>query len=476
MLFNSYIFILIFLPLSVLGYFLLNKISHLIAQVYLVGMSLWFYGYANSSYIIIIIFSILFNYCISRALQKINRYRKVVLLLSIAINIGLIFYFKYFMFSISILNSLFKVGFPTWFIEMPLGISFFTIQQISFLVDSYRKETSDYGIVEYALFVSFFPQLVAGPIVLHDEMIPQFRNRKLCKVNYENIISGTILFTSGLFKKIMVADIFLIAVDWGYDNYNQLTAIETILVFLAFTLQLYFDFSAYSDMATGIARMFNWNIAINFDSPLKSLSINEFWTRWHMTLNRFLTKYVYIPLGGSRRGIAKTYRNLLIVFAISGLWHGANYTYILWGLLNGVACILYRVSAKIYDRLWKILRWGLNFTFVVFSFGLFRSNSVSKWIYMIKNACLGRWGISAEFMQQFKIKELVGVTRILDHRYPYIEMIVLFVLSLMVVLFFENNYRRKIRINAVTCVVTSAILVWCIFTLSSVTRFLYFNF
>lgn len=407
MLFNSYIFILIFLPLSITGYFLINKLSHLVAQVFLIGMSFWFYGFANPSYLAIIIFSILFNYSASKLLKVANKHKKLVLVISIILNVGLIFYYKYFMFSLTIFNALFKCGFQTWFIEMPLGISFFTIQQISFLVDSYRGETEDYGFLEYALYVSFFPQLVAGPIVLHNEMIPQFRNKALCKVNYENIIRGIMMFSRGLFKKVIIADLLMVSVDWGYDNFEILTSVETIIVMLSFLLQLYFDFSAYSDMATGIAKMYNWELAINFDSPLKSLSISEFWRRWHITLNRFLTKYVYIPLGGSRKGIFLTCMNTLIVFFISGLWHGAYYTYIIWGLLNGFVCILYRLISKKYDRIWFPLRWIMTFVFLVLVFGLFRAGSVSQWIYMVISIFTMKNGmeISSTFSSKFSFLE-----------------------------------------------------------------------
>lgn len=476
MLFNSYIFILIFLPICILGYYLLCKFNYKVAYAFLLGMSLWFYGYANPRYLLVILGSMIFNYAISRAINHSLQYKKMFMIVGIVANVAVIFYFKYFMFSLGVINTLFRTNLPTWFIELPLGISFFTFQQISFVVDSYRGETKDYSILEYALYVSFFPQLVAGPIVFHSEMIPQFRDFQLRKVNFENIIRGIILFTCGLFKKLMVADILMVAVDWGYENYEILTSTETILVFIAFTLQLYFDFSAYSDMATGIAGMFNWTLPINFDSPLKSLSISEFWRRWHITLNRFLTQYIYIPLGGSRKGKLFTYLNLIIVFGISGIWHGAYYTFIIWGLLNGIACVLHRIFAGIYDKLWKVLKWIMTFGFTTIAFGLFRSDSVRKWIYMLGNIFTGKMGISSDFMRTFEIHEISAWLGTITGNYPYITMVLIMVGSILAVLFLENNYRRKVRINGLTCVITAMLLSWCVFTLSSVTKFLYFNF
>lgn len=477
MLFNSYIFILIFLPLSLIGYYILNKFSYYGSQIFLIAMSFWFYGFANPTYLFIIVSSILFNFYASKLLQKMAKHRKKVLIISIILNIGLIFYFKYFMFTLSIFNALFKAGFQTWFIEMPLGISFFTIQQISFLVDSYRKETEDYGIVEYALYVSFFPQLVAGPIVLHNEMIPQFRDKRLCKVNYENLISGIMMFSRGLFKKIIVADLLMIPTDWGYDNFELLTALEILLVMISFILQLYFDFSAYSDMATGIARMFNWELAMNFDSPLKSLSISEFWRRWHITLNRFLTNYIYIPLGGSRKGMLITSINTLIVFFISGLWHGAYYTFILWGLINGIGCVIYRIISSKYDKIWYPIRWFFTFLYVTFAFGLFRAESVSQWIRMMRNMLAGVNGftLSDAFVSRF-VSRWIRLFFDGVFYYPKLHMLIVYVLCFASVLFLQNNYRRKYKINTLSCVLTAFILGWCVFSLSSVTKFLYFNF
>ena len=244
--------------------------------------------------------------------------KKILLLIGLCFNIGIIFHFKYFNFFISNVNQVFRTSYNVKRILLPLGISFFTFQQLSYIIDSYTGRLSgEYNFIEYSLFVTFFPQLVAGPIVLHDELIPFFRDDSIKKVNYKNLTHGIIMFTLGLFKKVMIADILGRMVDWGFKNTDIATSMDMILVMLAYTFQIYFDFSGYSDMASGIAWMFK--LPINFDSPYKAYSIIEFWKRWHMTLTRFLRTYVYFPLGGSKKGAVRTYINTMIVFLVSGI-------------------------------------------------------------------------------------------------------------------------------------------------------------
>lgn len=367
MLFNSYVFILLFLPLTLLGYFGLNHFQkYRIANIWLILMSLWFYGYFNPKYLILIGGSILVNYSISKAINNSNNAsaQRGLLTAGIIINLASIFYFKYFDFFIQNVNILFQQSFELQNIVLPLGISFFTFQQISYLVDSYRGETKEYSFLEYALFVSFFPQLVAGPIVLHNEMIPQFRDPARRRANAENFGKGIYIFAIGLFKKILIADTFGKAVAWGFSSVSELTSLEAFLVSLSYTFQLYFDFSGYCDMAIGIGNMFNVQLPINFNSPYKAVSIIDFWDRWHTSLTRFLRQYVYFPLGGSRKGKLRTYVNIMIVFLISGLWHGANWTFVLWGGIHGTANCLNRFGKKIWNKLGIVTQWVLTFMFV----------------------------------------------------------------------------------------------------------------
>ena len=300
MLFNSYIFILLFLPVSLLLYFLLNKLElHKGALLSLTTMSFSFYAYNNISYLFVLIVSILVNWLFVKIMNRLSddRIVKLALLLGIFFNVGMIFYFKYYDFFIENMNAITGSDFVLRDIVLPLGISFFTFQQISYLVDTYRKETQGYSFLEYVAFVSFFPQLVAGPIVLHQEIIPQFQDKSRWHFSHESFAEGLYKFAVGLFKKVLIADTFGIAVAWGWNNLELVSSLDMFLIMLAYTFQIYFDFSGYSDMAVGIAKMFHIDIPVNFHSPYKARSIIDFWSRWHITLTRFLRTYVYFPLG-----------------------------------------------------------------------------------------------------------------------------------------------------------------------------------
>ncbi|MBR5578815.1 MAG: MBOAT family protein, partial [Lachnospiraceae bacterium] len=338
MLFNSYIFIFLFLPLSLAGFYYLESKRATLAKVWLTCFSLWFYGYFNTKYLLIMIISILGNYGFHLAILKESKTgkqrEKLIFILGIFLNLAALFYFKYYDFFISNLNGILGTDFMVRGILLPLGISFFTFQQISFLTDTYRGELPRCKLVDYALFVSFFPQLIAGPIVIHEEMLPQLeRIGKDTRSKEERqylFLQGIYVFVLGLSKKVLLADIFGLAVDYGYGNLASLNGLESFLVVIFYSLQLYFDFSGYCDMAKGLGSMFGMEIANNFDSPYKAVNIIDFWKRWHITLSRFFTKNIYIPLGGNRKGAIITCRNLFLVFFLSGIWHGAGWNYLLW--------------------------------------------------------------------------------------------------------------------------------------------------
>ena len=341
MLFNSYIFIFLFLPLSLIGYYTFNNFKrYRLGEIFLIGMSLWFYGYFNISYLFIIIGSILLNYFITTLMHKFERFKKILVIIGIVGNIGVLFYYKYMGFFLSNINSLFNLDFEIIKILLPLGISFFTFQQLSYIIDSYTGKSLRYSIIEYSLFVTFFPQLVAGPIVLHNETIPQFKDKTKKVFNSENFAYGLMAFSLGMGKKVLIADYLGLIVGAGYSNVWSLTSIDAFIVMLAYTFQIYFDFSGYCDIAVGIGKMFNIDIPMNFNSPYKALTIIDFWKRWHITLTRFLRTYIYFPLGGNKKSTICTYINLSIVFLISGLWHGANYTFIVWGGFMGCLLLL----------------------------------------------------------------------------------------------------------------------------------------
>ena len=298
MLFNSYIFVFLFFPAVLLGYYSLHHFEAKKPAVgFLILMSMWFYGYNSFAYLCILIFSIVFNYILVGFLWRVpdGLQKKLIFAVGILFNIGILFYYKYYDFFIENVNAAAGTNFGLLRLMLPLGISFYTFQQMSYVIDSYRKECERYSLLEYAAYVSFFPQLIAGPIVYHDELIPQLRDAKKYHINYENLCKGIYAFALGLAKKVLVADTFSKVVTIGYEDVGELNAISVLIVMVCYSLQIYFDFSGYCDMAWGIGYLFNIELPINFHSPYKAASITEFWDRWHMTLTRFFTKYVYIP-------------------------------------------------------------------------------------------------------------------------------------------------------------------------------------
>lgn len=478
MVFNSYVFIFVFLPLVLVGYYALNHYGkHKGAQVFLIGMSLVFYGYFNFSYVFLLAGSITLNWMIYCRLRRTPR--KAVFLLGLVVNLGILGWFKYFDFFVENLNALLGTSFLVRGVLLPLGISFFTFQQISFLADTYRGEVEECDFLEYALFVVFFPQLVAGPIVLHDEMIRQFRNPENRKLEAEWMVKGFQLFTLGLCKKVLLADVFGPVADWGFANHAILDSSHAILTAVLFTFQLYFDFSGYCDMAKGVGYMLHVTLPANFDSPYQSAGIMEFWKRWHVTLGRFFTKYVYIPLGGSRRGRARTCRNALIVFFLSGLWHGAEWTFVIWGVMHGVGYVLDYLGKPLLSRVPRFLRKGLTFVFVCLAFVAFRAGSVEVMCNVYKAIFGGNWQVPGAFLQTDELCLLVRWLNL--DRLPgaaYYPMIFYLGLSAYLVFVGKNSVERveKGRYGVCNAVVMGMLFLYCIVSMSGVSIFLYFNF
>ncbi len=348
MLFNTDDFIFLFLPGTLIGFFLLSQIAHHRASLlWLVVCSLFYYGWWNPMYVFLVGGSMVFNYTIGQYIVSVleagkDRRAQVLMLVGVAINLALIAYFKYANFFVDTTNAITGGSWSIGEILLPIGISFFTFQQIAYLVDTRRGGTAEYDFVQYALFVLFFPQLIAGPIVHHKEMLPQFAKAHTYVPNWSNISVGGTIFIIGLFKKVVIADNLAPIASPMFAAADQGQTLDAIWAWqgtFAYGLQLYFDFSGYSDMAIGIARLFGIRLPLNFDSPYKATGIIDFWRRWHMTLSRFLRDYVYIPLGGGRSGWFNRYRNLLLTMLIGGLWHGAGWNFVLWGGLHGLALI-----------------------------------------------------------------------------------------------------------------------------------------
>ncbi len=379
MVFSSYPFLLLFLPIVLVGYYLLSHVKNDTYQrLFIILASLFFYGYQNVKYLLLILASIAVNYLIAIAIQKTDRKQaKLFLTLGVLFNVALIGYYKYYDFFIENINLVAGTDFVLKRIMLPLGISFFTFQQLSFLVSVYQGEEKVERLRDYALFVLFFPQLVAGPIVLYSEMIPQFKDEQRRYFNAENFAGGLYIFAMGLFKKAVLADSLCVFADNGFalENLGLAAAWATTL---SYTLQIYFDFSGYSDMAVGLGKMFNIDIPFNFLSPYKSESITEFWKRWHITLGRALGTYIYKPLGGNRKGLARTCINLLLTFLVSGFWHGASWTFILWGGLHGVFRVAERLLGKRREGIPKAIRIFATFMVVNALWVLFRAEDIGQ--------------------------------------------------------------------------------------------------
>jgi alginate O-acetyltransferase complex protein AlgI len=480
LLFNSYEFIFYFLPIVFVVYFLLKRVQvSWLSKVWLVAASLFFYGWWNPKYLILIIGSIVVNFLISKMMLKWRHKQGFILTVGIAFNVALLGYYKYADFFISNVNRVFDTHIGLLQLALPLAISFFTFQQIAFLVDAYRGETKHYSFLSYCFFVTFFPQLIAGPIVHHSEVMGQFEDKKNDKISAKNVGVGLYIFSIGLFKKVMIADTFAIWANQGFNGAYQLTFIDGWITSLAYTFQLYFDFSGYCDMAIGAALLFNIKLPVNFFSPYKATNIQDFWRTWHMTLNRFLTQYVYIPLGGSKKGKVRTYVNIFIVFLVSGFWHGAGWTFIIWGCLHGIASMIYRLWSRLNIQLPKWFAWFITFNFVNAAWVFFRANSIDQALVILK-AMLGFNGIVfpaalADIVPPLQhLTSPYGIWGLYDMA-VYIGIIFVF---LIVILRQRNSiemmeaFRPTWKHAAFSAVIT----IITILSLNKVSDFIYFNF
>lgn len=352
MLFNSYIFIFAFLPIVLLGFLLLRHKAPVWSISWIVVSSLFYYGWWDPKFLLLLIASVTVNLIFGKIIIQGNLPRKLakfILTLGVIFNLGMLAYFKYAGFLITNINELFKAGLPSLTILLPIGISFITFQKIAFLVDAYRGHVREFTILNYIFFVTFFPQLIAGPIVHHAEIMPQLANAPKRDFHADFAV-GISIFIVGLFKKVVVADALAVYADAGYGMVKSGLPLDTVsawITVLCYALQLYYDFSGYSDMAVGLGRMFGIRLPLNFDSPYKAASIIDFWRRWHMTLSRFLRDYLYFPLGGNQKGPIRRYMNLMLVMLLGGLWHGANWTFAIWGGIHGLLLMINHAWAKL---------------------------------------------------------------------------------------------------------------------------------
>ncbi len=470
MLFNSHIFIFVFLPLLLAGWYFLNyKRKFMLAQGYLIGMSLWFYAYVNAAYLWLLLGSCIVGWSLSLLPEKISskkgvnaaylwlllgscivgwslsllpekisskKGRKWIIAAGCAFHLGLLGYFKYSNFFLENINAAVGTDFSMMHIVMPVGISFYTFQQLAYLIDRCRGEAPKDSFWDYLTFMVYFPQLLQGPIMLRDELIPQLHEPERRRFDAGRFSEGIQFFIIGLSKKVLLADTLAKAVNFGYSNTAGLDSISAVFLAAGYLTELYFDFSGYCDMAVGIGKMVGievaenfdspfksasvkefWRagyltelyfdfsgycdmavgigkmvgieVAENFDSPFKSASVKEFWRRWHMTLGRFFTRYVYIPLGGSRRGKARTLCNVMIVMLLSGLWHGAAWTFVLWGFLHGLGMMWDNIKRKGLPCRW--INQLLTFLYVSLTFVFFRAESIAQGFLVIGKMFSFQW-------------------------------------------------------------------------------------
>lgn len=489
MLFNSYEFLFFFLPVTFGIYFWLNKKRLTYAsKAWMVFASLFFYSWWNIIYLPLILGSILFNFTVGTSISRMENAerkkaisRKMLLSFGIVSNILLLAYFKYMDFFITNANTILGTNWDLIQVILPLGISFFTFTQIAYLVDAYRDEVKEMDYLNYTLFVTFFPHLLAGPILHHKEMMPQFDSLKSKVINYKNISAGIFLFSIGIFKKVVIADTFAQWGNAGFGASSTLNFFEAWATSLSYTFQLYFDFSGYTDMALGIALLFNIKLPINFNSPYKALNIQDFWRRWHITLSRFLRDYIYIPLGGNRNGELRTYSNLFTVFLIGGLWHGASWMFIAWGALHGIAIVAHRAWQQMGQKMNSLLAWFITFNFINITWIFFRAKDWED----AKNVLFGMIGLNGVMFPEKYAKYFTSVSdsmlqfgNVYEHINGNDKTTLYIILGFIMTLVFKNSVQKlhcfePTRFNLFY---TLMVFLASVSMMSQVSEFLYFNF
>ena len=490
MLFNSHVFIFLFLPITFAIWRTLCAKRKLLAAIYwLLAASLFFYGYWNPPYLLLLLASITVNFMIQREIAKLrpSRQSKNYMIMGVSLNLALIGYYKYANFFAENLAPLFGMQWHGLAIFLPLGISFFTFQQIACLVDTYHGKLGVMPFRHYALFVSFFPQLIAGPIVLADKLIPQFSDKKIFCLSWKNICFALMLFTLGLFKKVVIADTLSTFAGNAFGAEQPLTFLDAWGGALAYTFQLYFDFSGYSDMAMGLAAFFNIKIPQNFNSPYKSTSIIDFWRRWHMTLSAFLRDYLYIPLGGNRKGKTRRYVNLMATMLLGGLWHGAGWTFVIWGGLHGLFLTVnhfWRGHSPV--RIPAFIGWLMTSLSVVVAWVFFRADGVEHALSILKGmAGLNGLVVPSYFLPRqiepliasFCIPVLEGNPLLVCTR----REIIYLVSATLVCALAPNAYEITKRVNFakkqyLTAAAVGALALCVLYSLDNVSEFLYFQF
>ena len=489
MLFHSYIFIFLFLPVVLFGYYGLHFLKqHKLALGFITAMSMWFCAYTGIGNLKVLLLNTLVNFMLVEVMARVKakQGRKMLFIAGLFWNIGILFYYKYFDFCVENVNDVFRTDIALLELALPLGISFYVFQQLAYLIDSYRGDCEKYGLLEFAAYSMFFPKLIQGPLAGHVELIAQLRDEANHTLNYNNLSKGIYAFALGLGKKVLLADTFAKIVTIGYRDILVLNTPSAFLVMVCYSLQLYFDFSGYCDMAYGIGLFFNVELPFNFNSPYKATSIMDFWDRWHITLTKFFTKYVYIPLGGNRRGTIRTYANVWLVFLISGLWHGANWTFVLWGAIHGFFSVIerFKLSKAVMARIPKAVKMVVTFILVTFLWSLFRAESVTQAMELWNRLFHAGWGeiyapLTETFRDLIELKVLyrLGLSGIMT-AYPSALLLIFIITTLLACIFMKNTQEKilSMKLSNAKIGVIVVLMVWSILSLSEVSEFLYVNF
>ncbi len=471
MLFNSYGYLFAFLPIALAGYFALNR-SSTIALAWLVAASLFFYAWWNPLHLPVVLGSIAFNYWVGRRIMGSAGRRRHWLWLGIAGNLLLLGVFKYTLFAAGVVAELSGWQSSVPHIALPLGISFFTFTQIAYLVDTACGEVQETNPLHYTLFVTFFPHLLAGPILHHKEMMPQFADVKNRVFNSANFARGLFLLALGFGKKVLIADPLGATANAGYASVDTIGFSDAWTTTLAYTFQIYFDFSGYTDMALGAALMFNIRLPVNFNSPYLATDIQDFWRRWHITLSRFLRDYLYVPLGGNRAADMRIAANVMATFLLGGLWHGAGWTFIVWGGLHGIALVIFRWWQRIGFRLHRALGVLLTFAFVHLTWIFFRAPSLGDAGRMLRALVPDAASLATLQFNPLPILGAIG----LPYAAPSAGLVLLAAAILSLLPRNSDELAGRFAARKRDSVWAAALLCLGTLTLGQVTQFLYFNF
>ena len=476
------------------GWFLINRANKRAADLFLTGASLLFYAAAGWESFALFLVMMAVNYLLSLWMRRLRMSictgvkternkaaAKVLLTAGILFNAGLLLYYKYTGFFIANYNLLTGADRAVPDLILPLGISFTSFTQISYLVDSYRGETEDVTLIEYLKFSTFFPKITQGPITRADQLIPQMRDERTRHFDAPAAAAGLQMFVLGLSKKLLLADPFGRLTDYIIQTVHISSSLEIIIAALAYTMQIYFDFSGYSDMALGAAGMLGFKLPVNFDSPYQADSITDFWRRWHISLTDFLRRYIYFPLGGSRKGKFRTYLNIIIVFLVSGFWHGASWTFVLWGLCHGICQVIERLLRKWLPKIPRIIRRIYTFIIVSALWLLFRCGDMSVLDEVRAHLHFHIWYLRDEVTAKIGLPGFQTILHALhigcsESTANLISMLIYFAAAFVIVLVPKNVERREYRTNTGSLLTTLVLLVICLLSMSSVSTFIYNNF